>query len=133
MTSTVFTSGTTIASSWLNDVNTAVYTTFDWTPTLVGWTNVGTPVITAKYTKSGSLITFYVTITPATSISAILNTSTIRGLPYIPLAGSGMQTDNNGHSYGNAVVSASSGYMYPQTTGVITTAITIVGTMIISV
>lgn len=106
-----------------------------WTPTLAGWTNVGTPTVVGKYVKKGSVVTFYVTITPATSISATRTTSTIQGLPWGSgeiISGSGMQSDGNVNSYGVAPVSPTSGWIYPQTTGVITTAITIVGTMIIS-
>jgi hypothetical protein len=99
-----------------------------WTPTLVGWTNVGAPTITGKYVKKGTLIYFIVVITPGTSISATLNTSTITGIPMVPsLGGVASMVDGNVRSLGSCAVS-SSGIIYPQTTGVITVSVTIAGT-----
>lgn len=106
-----------------------------WTPTLAGWTNVGAPTVVAKYVKKGSLVTFYVIITPATSISATRSTSTIQGFPWGSgevLSGSGMQSDGNANSYGIAPVSTTNGFIYPQTSGVLTVPITIVGTVVIN-
>jgi len=102
-----------------------------WTPTLVGWTNVGTPTVTGKYVKQGKIVTFYVNVTPATSISSTVVTSTITGLPFTPMAGSGTQTDGNARSLGAVAVSAA-GTIYPQTTGVLTTTTTIIGTLILN-
>lgn len=67
MTSTVFTTGTLIESSWLNDINNAVYNNFP-TNGIVWKTGVGSPegVITAPVgslysnTLGGTNTTLYV-------------------------------------------------------------------------
>tara|TARA_R110002126_G_scaffold222885_2_gene367950 strand:+ start:2023 stop:3339 length:1317 start_codon:yes stop_codon:yes gene_type:complete len=53
-----------------------------WTPTLNGWTNVGTPTVTATYTKIGRLVFFTIEIAPATSIATTVVTSTVTNLPF---------------------------------------------------
>lgn len=101
-----------------------------WAPTLVGWTNTGTPTVVGKYVKRGKVVSFYVLVTPGTNISATLLTSTITGLPYTPVGGVASMVDGNGRSLGSVSVS-SSGTIYPQTTGVITVPVTISGQFII--
>jgi hypothetical protein len=101
-----------------------------WTPVLAAWTNVGSPTIIGKYVKKGNLVNFYVTITPATSISCTKSTSSITGLPFSPIGGVAAMVDGNVNSYG-AVAVGSTGIVYPQTSGVVTTTITISGSFMI--
>lgn len=103
-----------------------------WTPALVGWTNVGSPTFSATYVKSGNAVTFTVTVTPATSISAVKGTSKITGLPFSSvLSGAAMMVDGNANSYGNCAVDTN-GVIYMQTSGVLTVPITLVGTLILN-
>lgn len=103
-----------------------------WTPTLVSWTNVGAPTFETTYIKNGNIATFSITITPGTSISSTQGTSRITGLPVLlgtAKAGSAMMTDGNTVSYGNCVVDEN-GAIFMQTSGVLTTSILLVGTLI---
>ena len=101
-----------------------------WTPVLSGWTNVGTPTITAYYVKKGTMVFFSITITPATSVSCTRPSSTITGLPFGALQGIvATMTDGNAVSYGAVTASLGSGILYPQTSGVLTVPITICGTL----
>lgn len=104
-----------------------------WTPTLVGWTNVGSPTVVGKYKRVGKIVTFYVTVTPSGggSISATRVTSTITGFPWGTVTiGSATMTDGNANSYGVCVVSPT-GIIYPQTSGVLTVELNFVGTVIL--
>jgi hypothetical protein len=102
-----------------------------WTPTLVGWTNTGSPTVVGKYYKRGKIVTFYVTITPGTNISCTRSTSSITGFPFSTIEiGSATMTDGNANSYGSCVVGPT-GIIYPQTSGVLTVGINIVGTIIL--
>lgn len=103
-----------------------------WTPTLVSWTNVGSPTITAHYIKSGRVVNFYVNIEPGTSLSATKGVSSITGLPFSNiLAGFAAMVDGNTTSYGNCIV-GSNGTIYMQTSGVLTVGIVLVGTLILN-
>ena len=102
-----------------------------WTPVLSGWTNVGAPTVVGKYKRVGKVVTFYVTVTPATSISATRVTSTITGFPFgTVVVGSATMTDGNTVSYGACAVSLT-GVIYPQTSGVLTVELNFVGTVIL--
>jgi len=59
MATTNFQSGTVIASAWLNDVNSAVYTTIPklTTPSVLNYTGTGT---TTLYTVTGSVTNVYI-------------------------------------------------------------------------
>jgi hypothetical protein len=103
-----------------------------WTPVLSNWTNVGTPSIVGKYKRVGKVVTFFATITPGTSISATISTSSITGFPFSSLeAGAATMHDANVISYGVCAIGAS-GIIYPQTSGVLTVPVTFVGTAILS-
>lgn len=112
---------------------TGFYEKQTWTPTLVSWTNVGAPTITAHYIKSGRVVNFYVNIEPGTSLSATNGVSSITGLPFsgVILAGAAAMVDGNTTSYGNCAV-GSNGTIYMQTSGVLTVGITLVGTLILN-
>ena len=105
-----------------------------WTPVLVGWTNVGTPTVTGRYLKIGRLLWASARIIPATSISATVTTSYITGLPF-PLGASeeaalAMADVTTGGGYSCALANrgtASEIYIYPPTTGVLTTGLLISG------
>lgn len=102
-----------------------------WTPTLIGWTNTGTPTVTGKYLRQGNIVTFYVRVTPATDISCTKVSSTIAGLPFTSVvAGNAVMTDGNANSYGACAIGPS-GIVYPQTSGVLTVEIVITGTIFI--
>jgi hypothetical protein len=104
-----------------------------WTPTLTGWTNVGAPTVTAKYAKQGSMLMFYIRIVPGTSISCIKSTSTITNFPIASIAlgaGSATMYDDNLNSYGVCAIGPT-GIVYPQTSGVLTVALNINGTILI--
>lgn len=122
-------------STWLRDklTVTGVWDLMtSWTPTLVGWTNVGSPTVVGKYKRVGKIVTFYVTVTPATSISSTVVTSTITGFPFTSIeVGSATMTDGNAASYGACVVGPT-GIIYPQTSGVLTAQINLVGTVILT-
>lgn len=96
------------------------YNSIPFTPILTGWTNVGTPSFTGTtYSRYGNTVTVNIVITPATSISATLTTSTITGLPFTPLTpviASGAII-GTGAALDNCVVTAA-GIVYPPTTGV---------------
>jgi hypothetical protein len=115
----------TVTGIW--DQNTS------WTPVLAGWTNVGSPTVTGKWQRKGKVVTFYVRIVPATSISCTKSTSTITGFPFTSLeAGSACLTmvDDNVNSYG-ACAMGLTGIIYPQTSGVLTVPISIAGTVLL--
>lgn len=115
----------TVTGIW--DQNTS------WTPVLSGWTNVGSPTVTGKWQRKGKVVTFYVRIVPATSISATKSTSTITGFPFTSLeTGSACITmvDDNVNSYG-ACAMGLTGIIYPQTSGVLTVPISIAGTVML--
>jgi hypothetical protein len=104
-----------------------------WTPTLVSWTNVGAPTVTGKYAKQGSMLMFYIRIEPATSISCTKTTSTITNFPIASIAlgaGSATMYDDNLNSYGVCAIGPT-GIVYPQTSGVLTVALNINGTILI--
>lgn len=104
-----------------------------WTPTLVGWTNVGSPTVVGKYKRVGKIVTFYVTVTPSGggSISSTRVTSSITGFPWNSIEiGSATMTDANTNSYGACVLSPF-GILYPQTSGVLTVGLYFVGTAIL--
>ena len=89
-----------------------------WTPSLVGWTNIGSPTVTGTYTKIGRMVYFNMQIVPGTSVSAGLLASTITGLPFSAAQdSSGTMVDaNTGASFGAVYINATT--IYPQTTGV---------------
>ena len=103
-----------------------------WTPVLSAWTNSGAPTIIGAYKRVGKTVTFYVRVSPGTSISATKVTSTITGFPFGSVAtGTAMMSDDNANSYGVCTMSAT-GVIYPQTSGVLTVPMTFVGTAIVS-
>lgn len=104
---------------------------FAWTPVLANWTNVGAPSIVGKYKRVGKIVTFYVSITPGTSISSTLVTSTITGFPFTQVeTGSATMVDGNAASYGACAIGPT-GIIYPQTSGVLTVGLNFVGTAIL--
>jgi hypothetical protein len=121
--------GTTIFNTRQNTTNIP-FPNSTFTAVLAGWTNVGTPTISTKYTKIGNVIYYTITITPATSISCTVLTSSITGLPYTPAAAFTCTAANGSTaaSYGVGLVTAfASGSIYPPTTGVITTPLVVSG------
>ena len=65
-----------------------------WVPVRTGWTDVGTPVVTARFTVRGKQCFIQVQVVPATTVATVAGTSYI-GLP-IPasgLAGDGSMSD----------------------------------------
>jgi hypothetical protein len=93
-----------------------------FTPTLVGWTNVGAPNFTgSQWSMSGKIVTCSIAIQAGTSISSTLLTSTITNLPYNPVTPviASCAEINNGAAQDNCVVTAG-GTVYPPTTGVLT-------------
>ncbi len=105
-----------------------------WTPTLSGWATTGPePTVSGHYVKRGSMVMFTVTVTPGAggTISATRPASVINGLPFAPMAGAGAQVDGNAASYGSAAVSPV-GTIYPQTTGVINTTVTVTGMLMLA-
>jgi len=96
-----------------------------FTATLVsGWTNVGTPTLAGKFIKKGKLISFNLTITPATSIQA--GALARINIPWSAAFGCGCNvTDGNAAAYGSASLGDATIYM--QSTGVLTVPLTIVG------
>lgn len=121
--------GTTVFNTRGNATNIP-FPNSTFTPVLAGWTNVGTPIISTKYTKIGNVIYYTIIITPATSISCTLLSSTITGLPYTPASNftCAVVNGSTGVNYGNGIVNAfASGSIYPPTTGVISTPLVVSG------
>lgn len=131
---TLFSKGFGGNATWIRDklTVTGIWDQMvSWTPALSLWTNVGSPTVTGKYKRVGKVVTFYVIVTPATSISSTRVTSTITGFPFTSVeAGTAMMVDGNVNSYGVCIVGPG-GIIYPQTTGVITVPVTIIGTVIL--
>lgn len=46
-----------------------------WAPTRTGWTDVGTPTVTARYCRVGNLIFFQIKVVPETSVATVAGTS----------------------------------------------------------
>lgn len=131
---TLFSKGFGGNATWIRD-NLTVTGIYDqmvsWTPVLSLWTNVGSPTVVGKYKRVGKIVTFYVTVTPATSISSTVVTSSITGFPFTSIAaGSATMTDGNAVSYGACAIGPG-GIIYPQTSGVLTTPLTFVGTVVL--
>ncbi len=107
------------------DVNTLDdYEEGTFTPTLVSWTNVGAPTVEGFYTKIGDMVYANIKITPDTSVSATLVTSTITGMPFTPgeVAVGAMVNHGTAASLGSvSLTAAASGTIFPQTTGVVIT------------
>ena len=57
-----------------------------WTPTRTGWTDVGSPTVTARYCQIGAVVFFQVKVVPSTTIATVAGTSYIN-LPVTALAG----------------------------------------------
>ena len=131
---TLFTKGFGGNATWIRDklTVTGIYDQFTaWTPVLASWTNVGSPTVVGKYKRVGKIVTWYVTVTPATSISCTRVTSSITGFPFTSVeSGTATMVDGNVNSYGVCVVGPT-GIIYPQTSGVISSALTFVGTVIL--
>lgn len=81
----------------------------NWTPSITGWTVVGTPTITGKFTRIGRLVTFHAFISHTTSTQSVAGTSYIKGLPYTPAADSSCIASSNATDvgYGTGSVSGS--------------------------
>lgn len=74
---------------------------FTATPT-TGWTFVGTPTVVSKYIKKGHLITFSITITPATSLSS---TACQISIPWTANANyAASTTDGNSNTHGIGLI-----------------------------
>ena len=58
----------------------------DWTPTRTGWTDVGTPTVTARYRIVGKQVFCQVKVIPSTSIATVAGTSYIS----TPIAAAGL-------------------------------------------
>jgi hypothetical protein len=52
-----------------------------WTPSFTNLTTVGTPTITGRYYKIGSLVYFSITITPSTSTSSTAGSTYVNNFP----------------------------------------------------
>lgn len=48
-----------------------------WTPTRTGWTDVGAPTVTARYTQIGNIVHFQVKVVPGTTVATVAGTSYI--------------------------------------------------------
>lgn len=91
-----------------------------WTVTFNGWTNVGTPTVTATYAKIGKMVHLNAVIVPATSVLSIAGTSYITGLPYAPANNETcVWADDTSHiALGTSQLdTANSGSLYSPSTG----------------
>lgn len=61
-----------------------VWTT--WVPTRTGWTDIGTPTVTARYCQIGNVVFFQIKIVPATTVASVAGTSYIS----LPVAAAGI-------------------------------------------
>jgi len=98
-----------------------------FTPVLTGWTNTGTALFTGtSWSRYGKTVFITINIQLSTSLSATLGTSTITGLPFNPSnAVNGTQVlAGTLVSQGNVAV-YTNGTIYPQTTGVTASKLTI--------
>lgn len=98
-----------------------------WTPTFQNLTEVGTPTITGKYYKIGSLTFFSVLIVPGTNTSATAGTTYIDNYP-LPFTADGAcwaMSGNVGDGPGHIVASNNRIYTPGWTT--VTIPLTIIG------
>lgn len=65
-----------------------------WTPTRTGWTDIGTPTVTARYAVVGWIVFFQVKVVPGTTVATTAGTSYI-SLPATAggISGDGSMTD----------------------------------------
>ena len=115
-------------SRWPEGTNTLSDT---WTPTRTGWTDVGSPTVTARYCMVGKLCFFQVKVVPATSIALVLGTSYI-SIPITPNAGAiaGMAEMSNLTTLapiGACVIDIANGRCYVPTLGVTANTVLIAG------
>lgn len=87
---TINTSTGVVTVSKLNNVAVTWNT---WVPTRTGWTDVGSPTVTARYSQIGKTIFFSVKVVPATSVATVAGTSYI-SLP-VAMAGSTIGGDGS--------------------------------------
>lgn len=87
-----------------------------WTPTLTGFTVVGTPTVTGTYVKIGRTVTFSVTIAGATSTTNVTGTGSIN-LPFrngaISFATPCATNATTFGGYGNGYIAANDLSVYP--------------------
>jgi len=105
-------------SLWVAPTSMETSSTGTFTPDLISWTNSGTPTVTGLYTQVGHLIYMIIKVVPASggSVSAILNTSSITGIPFNTDFGIFSQMHDQ-VSQGNCSYTSQ---INPQTTGTIT-------------
>ena len=48
-----------------------------WAPTRTGWTDVGSPTVTARYCQIGAIVFFQVKVVPGTTVATVGGTSYI--------------------------------------------------------
>lgn len=94
-----------------------------WTPTLVGWTNVGSPNVNGSYSRIGRLVFVNLSVTPGTSISATSGSSTVTGLPFTVAVSSAAYSADGTTGAATAaggLFNASGTTLFVGTTGVVT-------------
>lgn len=88
-----------------------------WTPTRTGWTDVGTPAVSARFRIIGAQCFFQVKVSPGTTIATTAGTSYI-SLPTSAkgFGGDASMVDLSGNTaVGNAVIDAANSRCYVPT------------------
>ena len=90
-----------------------------WTPTRTGWTDVGTPTVTARYCQNGKIVFFQIKVVPGTTVATVTGTSYV-SLPVAvgasALAGDGsMMNITTLIGVGNCAFDAANGRFYVPT------------------
>jgi hypothetical protein len=100
-----------------------------WTPTFVGLTEVGTAVKTGIYYRLNSKLAYFrITITPATSTTAVAGTTYCNNFP-LTITSDGMATTCSSFTAATAGVTASDRRIYTTAWVAIPTPIIITGTI----
>ena len=102
-----------------------------YTPTRTGWTDVGSPTVTGRYSKVGTIVQFEVKVIPGTSCATVAGTSYV-SLPVTvnvsSLAGSGtMMNQTTLIAIGSCVIDIANSRCYVPTQGAMADTFTIYG------
>jgi hypothetical protein len=103
-----------------------------WTPTFVGLTEVGTAIKTGIYFRQTSKLAYFrITITPATSTTAVLGTTYCDNFP-LTITSDGAANTVSGFTAATAGITASNKRIYTAAWAAIVTPIIITGTIEVS-
>lgn len=102
-----------------------------WTPTRTGWTDVGAPTVTARYSQLLNIVHFQIKVVPSTTVATVAGTS-YTDLPIVAnsagIAGDGsMMNLTSLVGVGNCVIDVANSRCYVPTQGATGNTLTIGG------